>query len=164
MDCITKLYMNIHADGWSSDEVFRSMRRNCESYKKVSVELQKLKQKCESYKKVSVELQKLKQKCESLQKELDTVKKENESLKKEVGRGYSVLKSWNDYILHVCRDGQQRTAREIFNAIELMDIRPWSSDAKTPYSTCGSTCLDLFNKNKLYKTNDTPLKYFILLP
>ena len=139
--------MNIHADGWSSDEVFRSMRRNCESYKKVSVELQKLKQK-----------------CESLQKELDTVKKENESLKKEVGRGSSLLKSWNDYILHVCRDGQQRTAREIFNVIELMDIRPWTHDAKTPEATCSARCGDLFNRNKLCKTNDTPLKYFILLP
>ncbi len=147
MDCITKLYMNIHADGWSSDEVFRSMRRNCESYKKVSVELQKLKQK-----------------FESLQKELDIVKKENESLKKEVGRGSSLLKSWNDYILHVCRDGQQRTTREIFNAIELMDIRPWSSDAKTPEATCSARCGDLFKHTKLYKTNDTPLKYFILLP
>ena len=34
---------NIHKDGWESDEIFRSMRRNCESYKKKDVELQKIK-------------------------------------------------------------------------------------------------------------------------
>ena len=32
-----------HADGWSSDEIFRSMRRNAEAYKKKDMELIKVK-------------------------------------------------------------------------------------------------------------------------
>jgi hypothetical protein len=127
---------NKHADGWTSDEIFRSMRRNCEAYKKKDIELQKLK------------------------KENKQLKKENEQLKKELGFN---LKTWNDYILYVGRDGKQRTSREIFNEIELMETKPWASDAKTPESTCSATCGTLFSKNKLFKTNDSPHKYFILL-
>ena len=34
---------NKHADGWESDDIFRSMRRNCEAYKKVKKDNEKLK-------------------------------------------------------------------------------------------------------------------------
>ena len=33
---------NKHADGWTSDEIYRSMRRNCEAYKKKSIDNIKL--------------------------------------------------------------------------------------------------------------------------
>ena len=73
------------------------------------------------------------------------------------------LNTWNEYILYVCRDGKQRTAREIFNEIEEMDEKPWSKEAATPSATCSANCGTLFSKGKLYKTNDTPIKYFRLL-
>ena len=74
------------------------------------------------------------------------------------------LKVWNDYILHVCKDGEQRTVREIFNEIDKMKTKPWPPEAKTPSSTCSATCGALFTKNKILKTNDSPVKYFVLLP
>ena len=130
---------NQHADGWNSDEAFRSMRRNCEAYKNKDMELRKM------------------------QLENEQLRKENVDLKKELGRDKPTLKGWNDYILHVCKDGQQRSVREIFDEIDKMDTKPWDPNAKTPCSTCSRTCGELFTKNKLYKTNDSPLKYFILL-
>ena len=131
---MNNLSANKHADGWESDDIFRSMRRNCEAYKKIKKENEQLK----------LELDKLK-------KQLQDILKEPE------------LKTWNDYVLFVCRDGKQRTVREIFNEIDKMSIKPWTSDAKTPCSTCSSICGDLFKHNKIYKTNDSPLKYFILI-
>ena len=128
-----------HFDGWTTDETFRSMRHNCEAYKK----------KC--------------QEVEQLHKVIDNLEKENASLKKELGIEGNELKTWNDYIIHICRDGQQRTAREIFNIIDKMDKKPFPPEAKTPASTCGSICGTLFTKNKLCKTNDSPIKYFTLL-
>ena len=128
-----------HSDGWKSDETFRSMRRNCESYKK----------KC--------------QEVEQLHKVIDNLEKDNASLKKELGREGTELKTWNDYILHICRDGQLRTAREIFNVINKMDKKPFTPEAKTPATTCSANCGTLFTKNKLCKTNDSPIKYFILI-
>ena len=91
------------------------------------------------------------------------LKKVIETLKKELGRDKLTLNGWNDYILHVCKDGQQRTVREIFNSIELMDTRPWLPNAKTPCTTCSSACGELFKQNKLCKTNDSPIKYFSLI-
>jgi hypothetical protein len=73
------------------------------------------------------------------------------------------LNSWNDYVLYICNDGNQRTVREIFNEINKMETKPWPNDAKTPCSTCSATCGKLFTDGKLYKTNDTPTKYFMLL-
>ena len=131
--------MNIHADGWTSDEIFRSMRRNCEEYKK----------KC--------------QEIEKLHKIIDNLTKENKELKKELGRGDPELKTWNDYILYVLRDGKQKTSKEIFNEINKMNEKPFPPEAKTPSSTCSTTCGTLFAKNKILKTNDSPLNYFVLL-
>lgn len=131
--------MNIHADDRTSDEIFRSMRRNCEAYKN----------KC--------------QEIEKLYKIIDDLTKENKELKKELGRDDVELKTWNDYILYVLRDGKQKTSKEIFNVINEMNMKPFPPDAKTPASTCGSICGTLFKKNKILKTNDTPLKYFVLL-
>ena len=131
--------MNIHADGWTSDEIFRSMRRNCESYKK----------KC--------------QEIEKLHKIIDNLTKENKELKKELGRDDTELKTWNDYILYVLRDGKQKTTKEIFNVINEMNKKPFPPEAKTPASTCSATCGTLFAKNKILKTNDSPVKYFVLL-
>ena len=59
--------------------------------------------------------------------------------------------------------GKQRTVREIFNEIDNMSCKPGTSDAKTPCSTCSKVCGDLFKQTKLYKTNDSPLKYFRLI-
>ena len=72
-------------------------------------------------------------------------------------------KSFNDYILYVCNDGKQRTVREIFDEINMMDTKPWSTEAKTPCSTCSAVCGKLFLSGKIFKTNDTPTKFFILL-
>ena len=41
-----------HADGWTSDETFRSMRRNAEQYKKISKENIQLKEDLEFYKSI----------------------------------------------------------------------------------------------------------------
>ena len=41
-----------HADGWTSDETFRSMRRNAEQYKKVCKENIQLKKDLEFYKSI----------------------------------------------------------------------------------------------------------------
>ena len=95
--------MNQHADGWSSDEVFRSMRRNCESYKKISVELHKVKQE-----------------LVALQQELDTVKKENESLKKEVGRGSSEsIKWWLSYGIDDYVDYREPYKKIIYKGVNV---------------------------------------------
>ena len=95
------------------------------------------------------------------------VRKENDGLRKELAKlkepDTKVLKTWNDYILHICKDGNQRTTREIFDEIRSMDSQPWSPEAKTPEATCSSVCGQLFKNSILCKTNDTPLKYFILL-
>lgn len=131
--------MNIHSDGWTSDEIFRSMRQNCEAYKK----------KC--------------QEIEKLHKIIDDLTKENKELKKELDRDDVELKTWNDYILYVLRDGKQKTSKEIFNVINEMNKKPFPPEAKTPSSTCSATCGTLFAKNKILKTNDSPLKYFVLL-
>ena len=87
-------------------------------------------------------------------KKLDLVKKENDGDK---------LSSWSDYILHICKDGDLRTVKEIFNKIDKMDEKPWSEEAKTPESSCNERCGALYKKGKLCKTNDKPIKYFILL-
>ena len=126
------LSSNKHADGWESDDIFRSMRRNCEAYKKVKKE------------------------NEQLKLEINTLRKQIQILSKE-----PTLKKWSDYILYVCKDGKQRTVREIFNEIDNMPSRP--SYSKTPLNTCSSTCGDLFKQTKLYKTNDSPIKYFRLI-
>ena len=145
-----------HADGWTSDEVFRSMRRNCEYYKKKDIELQKVTQE-----------------KTILQKELDKIKKEYEALKQELLQKIIemnettltdkvTLKGWTDYILYVCRDGHKRTANEIYNIIELMETHPWSPLAKTPMATCNRSCNDLYERTKLYKEGSRPCKYYIL--
>ena len=41
-----------HADGWTSDETFRSLRRNAEQYKKVCKENIQLKKDLEFYKSI----------------------------------------------------------------------------------------------------------------
>ena len=41
-----------HADGWNSDETFRSMRRNAEQYKKICKENIQLKEDLEFYKSI----------------------------------------------------------------------------------------------------------------
>ena len=63
---------NKHADGWESDDIFRSMRRNCEAYKKVKKE------------------------NEQLKLEIDTLRKQIQILSKE-----PTLNTWSDYILYV---------------------------------------------------------------
>jgi len=123
----------------NSDDIFRSMRRNCEAYKKKDMELIRANQ------------------------EIESLKQEIKKLTIELNRKNSNLITWTDYILYVCRDGEQRTSKEIFNEIKSMDTHPYTDNAKTPDSTCNSKCGNLFKKDKLCKTNDTPTKYFVLI-
>ena len=94
-------------------------------------------------------------------KEINRLKKE--LLEKEENSNQLESKHLLDYILHVCKDEKQRTVREIFDEINMMDTKPWSSAFKTPCSTCSATCGKLFQNGKLLKTNDTPTKFFVLL-
>ena len=94
---------NQHADGWHSDDTFRSMRRNCEAYKKKDMELIRANQ------------------------EIESLKQEIKKLTIELNRKNSNLITWTDYILYVCRDGEQRTSKEIFNEIKLKELQPFAS-------------------------------------
>ena len=124
----------------NQDNTLLSMIRNCEEYKQQFIELQ------------------------TLRKEVERLTKENISLQRKLQKeDISSLETWNDFILHVCKDGKQRTVREIYNELLKMDKKPWSNTAKTPKETCSATCGKLFCDNKLCKTNDSPVKYFILL-
>ena len=100
-------------------------------------------------------------------KEINRLKKEllekEEEIRKLKPVTLNTPKSFNDYILHVCKDGKQRTVREIFDEINMMDKKPWSSISKTPCNTCSAACGKLFQNGKLLKTNDTPTKFFVLL-
>ena len=71
------------------------------------------------------------------------------------------LTNWNEYILHVCKDGAMREATEICNMIKSMDTHPWVSDAKTPEASCSTMCLRLVRSNKLRRTVDKPMKYYV---
>lgn len=97
-------------------------------------------------------------------KEINRLKKELLEKEEEIRKLKPVtLNTFNDYILHVCKDGKQRTVREIFDEINMMDTKPWSSVSKTPCNTCSATCGKLFQNGKLLKTNHTPTKFFVLL-
>ena len=99
-------------------------------------------------------------------KEINRLKKElleKEEEIRELKSGPGTPKTFNDYILLVCKDGKQRTVREIFDEINMMDTKPWSSVSKTPCSSCSAACGKLFQNGKLLKTNDTPTKFFVLL-
>jgi len=99
-------------------------------------------------------------------KEINRLKKELLEKEEEIRKlksGPDTLNTFNDYILHVCKDGKQRTVREIFDEINMMDTKPWSSVSKTPCNTCSAACGKLFQNGKLLKTNDTPTKFFVLL-
>ena len=105
------------------------------------------------------------QEIERLKTELAKRNKEIKQLQDllNITPGEKPFQTLNDYILHVCKDGIQRTVREIYEIIDDMNIKPWSHDAKTPCNTCNAKCAKLFTEGKLLKTNDTPRKYFILL-
>ena len=97
-------------------------------------------------------------------KEINRLKKELLEKEEEIRKLQPVrVKTFNDYILQVCKDGKQRTVREIFDEINMMDTKPWSSVSKTPCSSCSAACGKLFQTGKLLKTNDTPTKFFVLL-
>ena len=97
-------------------------------------------------------------------KEIDMLKNKLLEKEEEIRKLQPVrTKTFNDYILLVCKDGKQRTVREIFDEINMMDTKPWSSVSKTPCSTCSAACGKLFQSGKLLKTNDTPTKFFVLL-
>ena len=111
------------------------------------------------------EIEKLKAK---LKKKNEEIQAKNEEISKlqdllNITPGEKPFQKFSDYILHVCKDGEQRTVRAIFDEIDKMNVKPWSEDAKTPCNTCNAACARLFKENKLLKTNDTPRKYFMLL-
>lgn len=100
---------------------------------------------------------------EKLKKEVERLKEELEKIKTEEKEKHG-LNTWDEYILFVCKDGKQRTSKEIFYEIKKMKTHPWSDKAKTPENSCNERCGSLFKDKKLlYKTNDKPIKYFILL-
>tara|TARA_B100001750_G_C15318716_1_gene501074 strand:- start:269 stop:643 length:375 start_codon:yes stop_codon:yes gene_type:complete len=108
------------------------------------------------------------EKDEEIEKLKSELKKKNEEIKQlqdllNIVPGEKPFQTLNDYILHVCKDGGQRTVRSIFDEIDKMNVKPWSNDAKTPCNTCNAACSRLFKEGKLLKTNDTPRKYFMLL-
>ena len=113
------------------------------------------------YKQIIVNLQQL---FDEKDKEIDMLKNKLLEKEEEIRKLQPVrTKTFNDYILLVCKDGKQRTVREIFDEINMMDTKPWSSVSKTPCSTCSAACGKLFQSGKLLKTNDTPTKFFVLL-
>ena len=122
-----------------------SFSQNITSLKNIFIE------KDEEIKRLKTELEKRNKEIKQLQDLLN------------ITPGEKPFQTLNDYILHVCKDGIQRTVREIYEIIDEMNIKPWSHDAKTPCNTCNAKCAKLFNEGKLLKTNDTPRKYFILL-
>jgi len=101
----------------------------------------------------------LKEKNKELSEEIN-------DLKKDTGEK-SIINpdkpKWNECILSVCKDGEQRTSREIFNEINNFKIKPWSDSAKTPDQTCSAACGHLFQRKLLVRTNDEPIKYFMYL-
>ena len=110
--------------------------------------------------------------CVQKEKEVATLKQELSKKDEEIKQLKALLEiedipkklhTWNDYILYVCRDGKQRTSTEIFEEINGMETKPGSKEAKTPSASCSSACGTLFKSGKLCKTNDTPIKYFVLL-
>lgn len=110
--------------------------------------------------------------CIQKEKEVASLKQELSKKDEEIKQLKSLLETvditkklhtWNDYILYICRDGKQRTSTEIFEKINEMETKPWSKCAKTPDASCSSACGTLFKSGKLYKTNDYPTRYFILL-
>ena len=67
---------HLHADGWTSDETFRGMRRACEQYKKKDKENIQLKKDLEKLKQENIQL---KQENEKLKQNIQ-LKQENEKL------------------------------------------------------------------------------------
>lgn len=118
-------------------------------------EIEKLKTKLEKLK------GKLEEKNEELQKKDEKIKQLQDLL--NITPGEKPFQTLGDYILHVCKDGEQRTVRDIFDEIDKMDVKPWSDDAKTPCNTCNAACARLFKEGKLLKTNHAPRKYYKLL-
>ena len=111
------------------------------------------------------EIEKLKAK---LKKKNEEIEAKNEEIKQlqdllNITPGEKPFQTFSDYILHVCKDGEQRSVRDIFDEINKMTVKPWSDDAKTPCNTCNATCAKLFKEGKLLKTNHIPRKYYKLL-
>lgn len=111
---------------------------------------------------------KLKKKNEEIQAKKEEIQAKNEEISKlqdllNITHGEKPFQKFSDYILHVCKDGEQRTVRDIFDEINKMTLKPWSDDAKTPCNTCNATCAKLFNEGKLLKTNHIPRRYYKLL-
>ena len=112
------------------------------------------------------EIQSLNQELDAKNKELEKKDTEIKELKKLL-ESFNVISKkrdspkWKDSILYVCRDGKQRTSKEIFNEISKLESHPVF--CQTPYRSCSAECGRLFDTGKLYKTNDSPIKYFVLL-
>jgi hypothetical protein len=62
-----------HADGWNSDDIFRSMRRNAEAYKKKDMELIKVKEELEIHRKNTKELNIIKKEINHFNSIMDCV-------------------------------------------------------------------------------------------
>ena len=152
-----------HADG-TSDEIFRSMRSNCEAYKKKDMELVQAKQQVaqltEGIAQLTEGMAQLTEGMAQLTEENGTLK--SELLKYIINKPKQVpLKTWNDHILYVCRDRVKRSSIDIFALIHGMDSHPWKDDAKTPEATCGTTCRTLVTAQRLHKTTSYPLLYYL---
>ena len=79
-----------HKDGWTSDETFRSMRRNCEEYKKKDIELIKFR---EENAKLKEEITKLKE-VNAKFKEVNVLESDTKSVESEIC--YKLLTKYPD--------------------------------------------------------------------
>jgi len=70
------------------------------------------------------------------------------------------LWGYNEYVLHVLRDGVKRTATDIYQAISDMPKHPWGPEARTPWATCSSKCGKLAIDGKIQRTDDRPCMYY----
>jgi hypothetical protein len=132
--------------GWVPDETFESMRGNCEAYKEKDMELNRAKKVIAHLTEENTTL-----KNELLKYIIDKPKKDQ-------------LKTWNDYILYVCRDHVKRTSKDIFTMIQGMDGNeghPWNGKSKTPENTCSATCYALFKDKLLLRTTSHPMMYYM---
>ena len=132
-----------------TDDIFRSMKRNCEEYFN------------------------LKKENEYLNSQNDELLKKNKELQDKINKletnKFKIKRpKWKEAVISICKDGKQRTSTEIYHLINLMNPKPgtltdeeWK--IKTPDETCSATCTGLFNDGLLFKTNDYPTKYFKLI-
>ena len=67
---------------------------------------------------------------------------------------------YNEYVLHVLRDGVKRTAKDIYEEISTMPKYPWGPETRTPWASVQAVCGTLARSGKIQKITDNPYKYY----